>query len=113
MLLPPKDLKVQYLTRKGIFISLNTCRFYIDSNSNLNDVKHESPTGTTENGFTKIKVDFPRQLEHVPNALVYEISSFLHSIYMDVHSAFFTPSGIVLVVGNDKAVKLYGCCMKK
>jgi len=91
----------------GIFLSLNTCRFYIDNNSNQNDSEHPFPTRLSENGFAKIKVDFPRQLERVPNTLIYATSNFLHSSHIDVHSAFFTPSGIVLVVENDKAAKLY------
>lgn len=98
----------------GIFLSLNTCRFYIDNNSNQNNHKQEFPSGfKTEQGFTKIKIDFPRLPELVPSNLIYEISSLLHSSNMDVHSAFFTPSGIVLVIENDKAAKLYGLLQEK
>jgi hypothetical protein len=32
---------------------------------------------------------------------------------MDIHSAFFTASGIVLVVENDKAAKLYAMLHEK
>lgn len=97
----------------GIFLTLNTCRFYTDDNSNQKDGGREFPAGLTENGFTKIKIDFPRQLECVPNALVYEISNFLHTNNMDIQSAFFTPSGIVLVVENKMAAKIYGMLREK
>jgi hypothetical protein len=91
----------------GIFLSLNTCRFYMDSNSDQNNVEHEIATGLTENRYTKIKVDIPGELVRVPNTLIYEISKMLYKTHTDVHSAFFTPSDIVLVVENDKAAKLY------
>jgi len=91
----------------GIFQSLNTCRFYIDSNSDQKNVENEITTGLTENSYTKIKIDIPRGLVRVPNTLIYEISKMLYKTHTDVHSAFFTPSGIVLVVENDKAAKLY------
>lgn len=92
----------------GIFLSLKTCRFYIDSNSDQkNNVEHEIATGLTENSYTKITIDIPRELARVPNTLIYEISKMLYKTHTDVHSAFFTPSGIVLVVENDKAAKLY------
>ena len=97
----------------GIFLSLNTCRFYIDDSSNQKDGEPEFLTGLTENEFTKIKIDFASDLERVPNALIYEISNFLHTNDIDVHSAFFTPSGIVLVVENDNAAKLYGLLQEK
>jgi len=97
----------------GIFLSSNTCRFYVDSSSNQNDSEYEFPTRLPKNGFTKIKIDFPRPLEHVPNTLIYEISNFLHTTNMDIHSAFFTASGIVLVVENDKAAKLYAMLHEK
>jgi hypothetical protein len=97
----------------GFFLTLNTCRFYIDDNSNQKGGGREFPAGLTENGFTKIKIDFPRQLERVPTALIYEISNFLHTNNMDIHSAFFTPSGIVLVVENNIAAKIYGMLREK
>jgi hypothetical protein len=91
----------------GIFLSLNTCRFYIDSNSDQNNVEHKIATGLTGNSYTKIKIDIPGELIRVPNTLIYEISKMLYKTHTDVHSAFFTPSDIVLVVENDKAAKLY------
>jgi hypothetical protein len=97
----------------GIFLTLNTCRFYIDDNSNQKVGGREFPTGLADNEFTKIKIDFPRHLERVPNALIYEISKFLHTNNMDIHAAFFTPSGIVLVVENDTAAKIYSMLREK
>jgi hypothetical protein len=91
----------------GIFLSLNTCRFYIDSDSDQNSVEQEIATGSTENSYTQIKIDIPGEPARVPNALIYEISKMLYKTHTDVHSAFFTPSGIVLVVENDKAAKVY------
>jgi hypothetical protein len=79
----------------------------MDSNSDQNNVEHEIATGLTENRYTKIKVDIPGELVRVPNTLIYEISKMLYKTRTDVHSAFFTPSDIVLVVENDKAAKLY------
>jgi hypothetical protein len=90
----------------GIFLSLNTCRFYIDS-SEQNQVDNEISAGLTENSYTKIKIDIPGEHLQVPNTFIYEISKMLYKTHTDVHSAFFTPSGIVLVVENDKAAKLY------
>jgi hypothetical protein len=91
----------------GIFLSLNTCRFYIDSDSDQNGVEQEIATGSTENSYTQIKIDIPGEPARVPNTLIYEISKMLYKTHTDVHSAFFTPSGIVLVVENDKAAKVY------
>lgn len=90
----------------GIFLSLNTCRFYIDSNSDRNSVEHEI-TSLTEKRYTKIKVDIPGEPVRIPNTLIYQISKMLYKTHTDIHSLFFTPSGIVLVVENDKAAKLY------
>jgi hypothetical protein len=91
----------------GLFLTSNKCRFYIDNNSTEN-MEEELPAGLkSENRFTKIKIDFASQPVAVPNNLIYEISSLLYKSHIDVHSAFFTPSGIVLVVENDKAAKLY------
>jgi hypothetical protein len=92
----------------GLFLSSNKCRFYIDNNSTENKIEDELPAGLkAENRFTKIKIDFATQPAAVPNTLVYEISSLLYKSRIDVHSAFFTPSGIVLVVENSKAAQLY------
>ena len=91
----------------GIFLSLNTCRFYIDSDSDQNTVEQEIATGSKENSYTQIKIDIPGEPARVPNTLIYEISKMLYKTHTDVHSAFFTPSGIVLVVENDKAAKVY------
>ena len=92
----------------GLFLTSNKCRFYIDNNSTQNDIEQDFPAGLkSENRFTKIKIDFPSQLAGVPNTLIYEISTILYKSHIDVHSAFFTPSGIVLVVENNKAAKLY------
>lgn len=91
-----------------LFLTSNKCRFYIDYNSSEKDVEQEFPGEfKSENRFTKIKVDFPSQLVPVPNTLIYEISTMLYKGHIDVHSAFFTPSGAVLVVENDIAGKLY------
>jgi hypothetical protein len=93
----------------GLFLTSNKCRFYIDNNSTTeNKMEEELPAGLKSNNrFTKIKIDFVSQPEAVPNTLIYEISSLLYKGHIDVHSAFFTPSGIVLVVENNKAAKLY------
>jgi len=92
----------------GLFLTSNKCRFYIDNNSTENNMEEELPAGLkSENRFTKIKIDFASQPAAVPNTLIYEISSLLYKSHIDVHSAFFTPSGIVLVVENNKAAKLY------
>ena len=93
----------------GLFLNSNKCRFYIDNNSTTeNNIEEELPAGLkSENRFTKIKIDFASQPAAVPNTLIYEISSLLYKSHIDVHSAFFTPSGIVLVVENNKAAKLY------
>lgn len=92
----------------GLFLSSNKCRFYIDNNSTENKMEDELPAGLkAENRFTKIKIDFATQPAAVPNTLIYEISSLLYKSRIDVHSAFFTPSGIVLVVENSKAAQLY------
>lgn len=92
----------------GLYFSSNKCRFYIDNNSSQKDADQELPGEIkSENRFTKIKVDFPSQLVPVPNILIYEISTMLYKSHIDVHSAFFTPSGVVLVVENDNAAKLY------
>lgn len=103
-----KELRESAYIPFGLFLTSNKSRFYIDNNSAQKDIDQEFPAGLkTENRFTKIKVDFPSQLEGVPNTLIYEISSILYKSHIDVHSAFFTPSGIVLVVENNKAAKLY------
>ena len=92
----------------GLFLTSNKCRFYIDNNSTENNMEEELPAELkSENRFTKIKIDFASQPVAVPNTLIYEISSLLYKSHIDVHSAFFTPSGIVLVVENNKAAKLY------
>ena len=92
----------------GLFLTSNKCRFYIDNNSSQEEVQQEFPGEfKSENRFTKIKVDFPRQLVPVPNTVIYEISTMLYKSHIDVHSAFFTPSGAVLVVENDNAGKVY------
>jgi hypothetical protein len=92
----------------GLYLTSNKCRFYVDNNSTQKDTEEELPAGLiSENRFTKIKIDFPSQLAGVPNTLIYEISSILYKHQIDVHSAFFTPSGIVLIVENNKAAKLY------
>ena len=92
----------------GLFLTSDKCRFYIENNSTDEVAEQDLPAGfKSENGFTKIKVDFPRELVRVPNTLIYEISSILYKSHTDVHSAFFTPSGIVLVVENHKAARVY------
>jgi hypothetical protein len=92
----------------GLFLTSDRCRFYIESNSTHKVAEKDLPPGfKSEIGFTKIKVDFPRELVLIPNTLIYEISSMLYKTHTDVHSAFFTPSGIVLVVENHKAAKVY------
>jgi len=92
----------------GLLLTSNNCRFYVDNNSTQNNKEEEVPEGLkSENRFTKIKIDFASQPAAVPNSLIYEISILLYKSHIDVHSAFFTPSGIVLVVENNKAAKLY------
>jgi len=92
----------------GLFLTSDKCRFYIENNSTDQVAEQDLTAGfKSENGYTKIKVDFPRELVRVPNTLIYEISSMLYKSHTDVHSAFFTPSGIVLVVENHKAAKVY------
>jgi hypothetical protein len=92
----------------GLFLTSDKCRFYIENNSTDEVAEQDLTAGfKSENGYTKIKVDFPRELVRVPNTLIYEISSMLYKSHTDVHSAFFTPSGIVLVVENHKAAKVY------
>ena len=41
------------------------------------------------------------------NNLLLEISKFLYNARIEIHSAFFTPTEIVLILNDGDAVKLY------
>jgi hypothetical protein len=61
-----------------------------------------------EEKLSRITLNFSTiDRKNILNNLLLEISKFLYNARIDIHSAFFTPSEIVLILNNDDAVKLY------
>jgi hypothetical protein len=64
--------------------------------------------GNTEKKLSKITISFETgEQQSTLNNLVPEISKVLYNTYIDIHSAFFTPSEIVLIMNDNDAIKLY------
>ncbi|HEY7111152.1 MAG TPA: hypothetical protein VH415_17120 [Nitrososphaeraceae archaeon] len=64
--------------------------------------------GNTEKKLSKITISFETgEQQSTLNNLVSEISKVLYNTYIDIHSAFFTPSEIVLIMNDNDAIKLY------
>lgn len=64
--------------------------------------------GNTEKKLSKITISFETgKQQSTLNNLVSEISKVLYNTYIDIHSAFFTPSEIVLIMNDNDAIKLY------
>jgi hypothetical protein len=64
--------------------------------------------GSTEKKLSKITINFDTdQQQNTMNNLVSEISKVLYNTYIDIHSAFFTPSEVVLIMNDSDAIRLY------
>jgi hypothetical protein len=59
-----------------------------------------------EEKLSKITLNFSEQ-KNILNNLLLEISKFLYNTRIEIRSAFFTPSEIVLILNNDDAINLY------
>lgn len=64
--------------------------------------------GNTGKKLSKITISFTTdQQQSTLNSLVSEISKVLYNTHIDIHSAFFTPSEIVLIMNDGDAIRLY------
>jgi hypothetical protein len=64
--------------------------------------------GSMEKKLSKITINFDTdQQQNTMNNLVSEISKVLYNTYIDIHSAFFTPSEVVLIMNDSDAIRLY------
>lgn len=62
----------------------------------------------TKEKLSRITLNFsPVEQKNILNNLLLEISKFLYNARIEIHSAFFTPSEIVLILNNDDAINLY------
>lgn len=94
----------------SLFQTTKNCRLYTD-NLHLFDgleqkfsVQLEDP----EKKFTRVAIDISAdQEENKLNKLLSEISNILYDADVNIHSAFFTPSEIVLIAGDRNAIRLY------
>jgi hypothetical protein len=59
-----------------------------------------------EEKLSKITLNFSEQ-KNILNNLLLEISKFVYNARIEIRSAFFTPSEIVLILNDGDAVKLY------
>jgi hypothetical protein len=94
----------------SLFQTTKNCRLYTD-NLKLFDVleqKFSVQFKATENKFTRVAIDISAdQEENKLNKLLSEISNILYDTDVNIHSAFFTPSEIVLIAGDKDAIRLY------
>jgi hypothetical protein len=79
-------------------------RLYDEAQRSLSD-QIRSPI---EEKLSRITLNFsPVKEKNMLNNLLLEISKFLYNARMEIRSAFFTPSEIVLILNDGDAVKLY------
>ena len=95
----------------NLFQSPKQFRLFTESTDIYNEIDQElvkQLKGNTGKKLSKITISFNTdQQQSTLNNLVSEISKVLYNTHMEIHSAFFTPSEIVLIMNDSDAIRLY------
>lgn len=94
----------------SLFQTSKNCRLYTHNLQLLDGLEQKFSVQfkALEKKFTRVAIDITEdQEESKLNKLLSEISNILYDTDVNIHSAFFTPSEIVLIVGDRDAIRLY------
>jgi hypothetical protein len=94
----------------SLFQTTKNCRLYTDNLQLLDGLEQKFSVEfkAREKKFTRVAIDISEdQEESKLNKLLSEISNILYDTDVNIHSAFFTPSEIVLIAGDRDAIRLY------
>ena len=94
----------------SLFQTTKNCRLYTDNLQLFDGLEQKFSVQfkATEKKFTRVAIDISAdQEENKLNKLLSEISNILYDVDVNIHSAFFTPSEIVLIAGDRDAIRLY------
>jgi hypothetical protein len=94
----------------SLFQTTKNCRLYTDNLRLFDglDQKFSVQFKAPEKKFTRVTIDISADPEENElNKLLSEISNILYDAGVNIHSAFFTPSEIVLIIGDRDAIRLY------
>jgi hypothetical protein len=95
----------------NLFQSPKQFRLFTESTDIYNEFDQElvkQLKGNTGKKLSKITISFNTdQQQSTLNNLVSEISKVLYNTHIEIHSAFFTPSEIVLIMNDSDAIRLY------
>jgi hypothetical protein len=94
----------------SLFQTTKNCRLYTDNLQLFGGLEQKFSVQfkAPEKKFTRVAIDISAdQEENKLNKLLTEISNILYDADVNIHSAFFTPSEIVLIAGDRDAIRLY------
>ena len=67
----------------------------------------------TEKKLSKITISFSTGQQENLNSLLFTVSNIIYSTQIEIHSAFFTSSEIVLILEDSNATELYDSLRKE